>query len=373
MGLTMTFSSVLHSLYSIENLRAYALALAVTLAIVLALFLFRHLLVSRLKKVVIKTSTELDDFGLSLLENTKKSTIIALGILIGLHFIELAPGIHKIAISSIILIFLFQIWFWGREAIEFLAYRLVRQDRVLAQSDELVAGAVPAIQFVGRLALISLIVIVGLDNFGVDITALVTSLGIGGIAVALALQNILGDLFASLSIVLDKPFRPGDFIVVGDAAGVVEKIGLKTTRLRSLSGEQLVFSNGDLLASRVRNFKQMTERRMILKIRILYQTPLDKIRKAQDLIRSAIEKQDGVRFDRAHFISFGESSLDFEAIYFILAPEYGTAMDKQQAINLEIMKLFAQEGIDFAFPTRTLFIQQDTTANKTSSTVAPRT
>lgn len=205
----------------------------------------------------------------------------------------------------------------------------------------------------------SVIVLLTLDNLGFDVTALVAGLGIGGVAVALAVQKILGDLFASLSIVLDKPFVIGDFIIVGEHLGTVEHIGLKTTRIRSLSGEQLIFSNSDLLGSRIRNFKRMYERRVVFTIGVVYQTPLEKLALIPSIIREIIESQKPVRFDRSHFKEYGAFSLNFETVYWVQNPDFNTYMDIHQAINLEIYRRFTREGIEFAYPTQTLFINRE--------------
>lgn len=197
-----------------------------------------------------------------------------------------------------------------------------------------------------------------LDNLGVDVTTLITGLGIGGVAIALATQNILGDLFASLSIVLDKPFVVGDFIRTGEDLGRVEQIGLKTTRVRSLSGELLVFSNSDLLQSRIRNYKQMEERRILFRIGVVYQTAPARLRRIPLIVREIIERQQAVRFDRAHFAAFGDSSYDFEFVYFVGSPDYNAYMDTQQAINLAIVDAFAAEKIELAYPTRTLHLER---------------
>ena len=202
-----------------------------------------------------------------------------------------------------------------------------------------------------------LVALVALDTAGIDITALVAGLGVGGIAVALAVQNILGDLFASLSIVLDKPFVIGDFIIVGDMMGTVEHIGMKTTRVRSLSGEQLVFSNTDLLSSRIRNYKRMQERRALFRFGVTYQTSRDLLARIPEVVREVIEGRDETRFDRAHFAGFGDSSLDFEVVYYMLVPDYNAYMDTQQAVNLELVGRFEEIGIDFAYPTRTVFVE----------------
>jgi small-conductance mechanosensitive channel len=212
--------------------------------------------------------------------------------------------------------------------------------------------------FFARVAVWTTVFLLVLDNFGIDITALITGLGIGGIAVALAVQNVLSDTFASISIILDKPFEVGDFIIVGDLLGVVENIGIKTTRVRSLSGEQLVFGNNDLLSSRIRNFKRMYERRVAFGFGVLYETPIEKLEWIPGMVREGIEALEQTRFDRAHFKGFGESSLDFEIVYYVLAPDYALYMDIQQKINLHIMREFAREGVDFAYPTRMLHVKR---------------
>ena len=223
------------------------------------------------------------------------------------------------------------------------------------------AGAVTTLTSVGfvlRMMIWVMLILIGLDNLGVNITTLIAGLGIGGIAVALALQNILGDLFASFSIVLDKPFVIGDFIIIDDCMGTIEHVGLKTTRIRSLSGEQLIFSNGDLLKSRIRNYKRMFERRVVFSLGVVYQTPYDKISQIPEMIRQAVEKNSQVRFDRAHFKAFGDYALLFEVVYWIQDPDYTIYMDIQQAINLDMFKQFSEAGIEFAYPTQTLMMQR---------------
>lgn len=202
----------------------------------------------------------------------------------------------------------------------------------------------------------SIILLLALQNAGVDVTSLIAGLGIGGVAVALAVQSILGDLFASLTIALDKPFVIGDFIVVGSEMGTVEHIGLKGTRVRSISGEQLVIGNSDLLSSRIRNYKRMNERRVVIGLGVVYATPPDRLELINTIIRGAIEARPNVRFDRCHFCRFGASSLDFEAVYYITSPDYNAHMDAQQAVLLAIARSFQEHGIDFAFPTQTLYI-----------------
>jgi small-conductance mechanosensitive channel len=223
-------------------------------------------------------------------------------------------------------------------------------------AESAVTGALDAARYIGTLVLWALLFILALDNVGVQVTALVAGLGIGGIAIALAAQSVLGDLFASLAIVLDRPFAPGDFIVVGDMAGSVERVGIKSTRVRSLSGEQLIFGNSDLLNSRIHNYGRMVERRVVFTLGVTYDTPAERVEAIPGIVRTAIEAQPSARFDRAHFHAYGESALNIEAVYYVLSPDYGAYMDTQQAINLQLLNRFRQEGIEFAFPTRTVHV-----------------
>lgn len=223
------------------------------------------------------------------------------------------------------------------------------------KAKETVRNALSLIQFLVRVAVWSLALLLIFENLGFDVTALVAGLGIGGIAVALAAQSMLGDLFSSLAIVLDRPFEVGDFIVFDQQSGTVERIGIKTTRLRSLSGEQIVCSNSDLLATRIHNYKRMAERRVLFSLGTIYETPLSKLETIPGMLKEIIEAQKLVRFERAHFQAYGDSALQFEVVYWVLSADYKTFMDIQQAINFAIFRKFQDEGIEFAYPTRTLY------------------
>lgn len=213
-----------------------------------------------------------------------------------------------------------------------------------------------ALSVIARAGLWILLGVLLLDNLGVDVGTLLAGLGVGGIAIGLAVQKVLGDLFAYFAILFDKPFEIGHFIIVDGMSGTVEHIGIKTTRIRSLDGEVIVFGNADLTQSRVRNFRLMRERRVAFRFGIEYATPADRVAAVPTMVREAIESLEGVRFDRAHFVAFGDSSLDFEVVYWVASPDYGTFMDLQQAINLALLRRFEQSGIGFAFPTRTLHL-----------------
>jgi small-conductance mechanosensitive channel len=245
--------------------------------------------------------------------------------------------------------------FWGSTLIEVGLQRYVKTK---AQEDAAAATTLSVLGFIARVALWVMLTLLALSNLGFDITALVAGLGVGGIAVALAAQNILGDLFASLSIVFDKPFVIGDFIIVDDLSGTVERIGMKTTHLRSLGGELIVFSNADLLKTRIRNYKRMYERRVVFSLGVTYQTPADTLARVPDIVRDIITARSNTRFDRAHFKSYGDFALIIEAVYYVLDPDYNAYMDIQQAINLEIFRRFAREGVEFAYPTQTLYLNR---------------
>lgn len=310
---------------------------------------------SRLRKIKNKSITHYSDVVLLLLQKTTSLLLIIFCVFLGSLLLTLHPQISGVIIKVLVMIFLIQISIWGTALISYFVNEYTNKKK---ETDAAAVTTMSALSFVGKLVLYILLVIVALDNLGFNITTLVAGLGVGGIAIALAVQNILGDLFASLSIVLDKPFVIGDFINVNDYLGTVEHIGLKTTRIRSLGGEQLVFSNTDLLKSRIRNYKRMNERRIVFSIGVIYQTTEEQLQKIPDIIREIIKKQKLIRFDRSHFQKFSDSSLDFETVYWVLSPDYNIYMDIQQTINLEIIRIFKKEGIEFAYPTQLVYVDK---------------
>lgn len=333
----------------------WILALAVAVALWLILRVAKAVLQRRMESWSGRWRSEWPDAVADLLSRTHFWFLAVESLFFGSLVLELPDKVRSIASSIAILVLLLQAALWGNAILSFWLNQYVKR-RV--ETDAAAVTTMAALGFLGRLALWSLVLLLALANLGVDITALIAGLGVGGIAVALAAQNILGDLFASLSIVLDKPFVLGDFIIVGDCMGSVEHIGLKTTRVRSLSGEQLVFSNNDLLQSRIRNYKRMQERRVVFSLGVTYDTPHEKLTAIPATIRAIVQSQEQTRFDRAHFKEYGDSSLKFEIVYYMLTADYNAYMDVQQAINLEIYRNFEQEEIEFAFPTRTLYMKR---------------
>lgn len=302
-----------------------------------------------------QTRGEVDDFFLDLFRRTNLALIVFPAIWLGARALVLPTELTSLISAFARLSLIAQAAFWSAAILDF---SLRRYHRRRTEIDPAAVTTIRAFRFAAVFGVWCIAVLVALDNLGVNVSTLITGLGIGGVAIALALQNILGDLFASLSIVLDKPFVVGDFIRAGDDLGSVEQIGLKTTRVRSLSGELLVFSNSDLLQSRIRNYKRMEERRVLFRIGVVYQTTPSQLRRIPPMVREIIERQTSTRFDRAHFAAFGDSSYDFEFVYYVGSPEYNVYMDTQQAINLAIVDAFAAETIEFAYPTRTLYLER---------------
>jgi small-conductance mechanosensitive channel len=346
---------ILDQVFYSNPLRNWLAAVIVVTAVCLGLLLFRRIVVKRFKNFSRRTQTYADDVIAHILKQTHAWFMLVLALAAGATFLRLPAAIENGLNHLLVIAFFIQMGLWLTSAITF-GKGLYRQERL--EEDAGSVTVVTALVFVGRLVLWIIVFLLILDNLGVEVTSLVAGLGITGIAVALAVQNILSDLFASLSIVLDKPFVIGDFIVIGEHRGTVEKIGLKTTRLRSLTGEQLIFANTDLLQSRINNFKRMEERRIAFTFGVLYETPPDKLEAIPGMVRELLEAETMTRFDRAHFLSFGDSALNFEVVYFILTPEYNAYADVQQRLNLSLLRRFQAEGIEFAYPTRTLYVKQ---------------
>jgi small-conductance mechanosensitive channel len=339
-----------------NTVQQWAIAFLSAAALLVILRVLSHFIIGRLKALAERTTTEWDDLVTSTLARTKVIFLAVLAVYAGSLALVLPELARTVLTKVMIIVFMVQGGIWLTAAISFWLDRY--RQRQLAE-DPAATTTVTALGFIVKLLTWSIILLLVLDNLGVDITTLVAGLGVGGIAVALAVQNILGDLFASLSIVLDKPFVLGDFLIIDNFLGSVEHIGLKTTRMRSLSGEQLVFSNTDLLGSRIRNYGRMYERRVVFTIGVTYQTPREKLERIPGMIRQAIEAQEKTRFDRSHFKSYGDFSLNFETVYYVLVPDYNTYMDIQQAVNLNIHEQFERESIEFAYPTQTLFLEKE--------------
>lgn len=338
-----------------NSLLSWLIAAAIALAIIVVAAIVRYLLSSQFKRLARRHERPIWSIAAALVERTRWLFILILGLFAGSFVLEMPVATRAISNTVMTITLLIQAGIWVAAAAKILIDQYQQKQLV---RDPASVTTLNILSFITRVSIWIVVMLLILDNLGINITALVAGLGIGGIAVALAVQNVLGDLLASLSIVLDKPFVVGDFLLIGELAGTVEHVGLKTTRLRSLSGEQLVFANSDLLASRIRNFGRMYERRSLFTLGVTYQTSRDKLERIPRIIQEVIEGQSNVRFDRSHFKEYGDYALLFETVYYINSANYNEYMDIQQAINLAIFEQFEKEGVEFAYPTRTLFVTQ---------------
>lgn len=336
-------------------LSAWGMAFICSLGILIGLRIVQKIAVSRLKALSNRFGLVWPTHAMHVLTKTRMAALLMIALWGGSLFLDLPDKSEKFIGLLLAAAVFIQCGIWI-SALYDSWYEAYRQKHITSNASAVTT--LGAAKFLVRLFVGVCVLLLLLDNAGFNITTLVTGLGIGGIAVALAVQNILSDLFASLSIILDKPFVIGDFIIVGDTMGAVEHIGLKTTRIRSISGEQIILSNSDLLGSRVRNYGRMFERRVVMTLGVTYQTPMEKLRTIPDVIRIAIEDHGNTRFDRAHFKSHGAFSLDFEYVYYIKSADYIEYMDTQQAINFALHAHFEKEGIEFAYPTQTVFVEK---------------
>jgi small-conductance mechanosensitive channel len=332
----------------------WLLAAATLGGVYIALALLRRLLVHRLGAMAARTATHIDDVAVGVVHRTRPYFLFIVALQAAARIVTPDERVAAVLNAISVVVVLLQLGVWGNGLIGF---GVEHYARMRGEGDSGTRATIQAMGYAARFVLWALLVVTTLDHFGIQVTALITGLGIGGIAIALAVQNILGDLFAALSIVLDKPFVVGDFIIVDDVLGTVEHVGLKTTRIRSLSGEQVIVSNNDLLKSRIRNYKRMEQRRVVFHVDVTYDTPPDKVERIPSIIREVVEKQPATRFDRSHFLTFAESSLRIETVYWVLDADYNKYADTQHTINVELLVRFAAEHIEFAFPSRTVFVK----------------
>lgn len=328
----------------------WLVALVAALAVAAGLDALKSILARRLALLAARTETKLDDIAVAALRSTKLLVLGIVGIHVGASLLAL-PDKAQLFISRVAIVaVLVQVAIWGDHALRtwLAATRAQRNE----DPDRITSSA--AITFLVRVALWAVVALMVLDNLGVNITTLVASLGIGGIAIALAVQSILGDLFASLSIVLDKPFVVGDFIIVDKMLGTVERIGLKTTRVRSLSGEQIVFSNNDLLKSRIQNLRRMESRRVVFSVGVSHLTPAPLLRELPATIEEIVAGQPQVRFDRAHLNGIAAPVFSYEVVYYVDNTDYTVYMNVQQEIYLRIIDALQARGVELALPVQTV-------------------
>ncbi|KPL00525.1 MAG: mechanosensitive ion channel protein MscS [candidate division Zixibacteria bacterium SM23_73_3] len=332
----------------------YLIFLLTILVGILIVRIIKALILRRLKAWAEKTATTIDDFLIRIFEKTLLPLVYFGVLYLATRSLTLNPTLTKIIdVLGVILLTIFGIRF----VVSIIKYSLETY-WLKKEKDEAKQRSVKGILKVIKVIIWGIGITFLLDNLGFKISTVIAGLGIGGIAVALAAQAILGDLFSYMSILFDRPFEIGDFIIVGDYLGTIEHIGIKTTRVRSLSGEQLVFSNTDLTNSRLRNYKRMGKRRVLFKLGVTYQTSLQQLKEIPEVIKNIIENIDDTTFDRSHFSSYGDFSLDFETVYYVMNRDYNKYMNIQQEINFAINEEFEKRRIEFAYPTQTLYLSK---------------
>jgi len=315
--------------------------------------IFQVIILIHLKKLAEKTETDIDDTLILIVKSLKPPFYSFLAFYVALFFVTTSDIFQKMVDVVLIIWIVMQVVVATQILIDYIVRKRVKKEDDTAAEN--------AINILGKLSKGGLWIVGFLfifSNLGFDVTSLMAGLGIGGIAIALALQNILSELFSSFAIYFDKPFTPGDFIVVGDKKGVIEKIGIKTTRMRALQGEEIVISNKELTSAQIQNFKKMNERRVSFSFGVTYETPTTKVREISVIVKKIIEGEGGARFDRAHFNRFDDSALNFDVVYYVESGDYADYMDIQQEINIRIMEVFENMGIEMAYPTSTIYIQK---------------
>jgi len=344
----------LHHIFYGNALADWFVAALVTAAVWSVFALFRRMFKARSQRLAVEHQSTPIRLIFHLAVNTQQFSFLAVALYAGQENLTLAPKLQHVVWNVVLILLLAQVGLWAGRAVRF--YLQIKE--AARGPDRLFAGSLDVINFVARMLIWSLLILVALDNLGVNITALLAGLGVGGVAVALALQNILGDLFASLSIALDKPFVVGDSLNIDTFTGSVEHIGIKTTRLRSDTGEQIIISNADILKSRVRNYGRMPEQRVLTTLRVAYATPTDKLTGIPKLIESIVRAEAAARFDRCHLKTLGDDALQFELSYFVQQPKVNPLLELQQTVNIHIIDEFRRLGIEFALPAQRIVLER---------------
>lgn len=343
----------LNTIFFGNSVYDYLIAVALLILISAVVLVVKKTILWRLRQWSKKTANRYDDLVIGLIARIRWYFYGAIALYFSFGRLNLTEVFEKWLGYLVIVVIVVQSLFLLHQVVDFFVKRKFADDDPQSQNTASVfAGLLKAFLWVIGLILV-------LNNFGIEVTSLIAGLGIGGIAVALAVQNILGDLFSSFAIYFDKPFEVGDLISVGEHLGTVEKIGIKTTRIRALQGEEVVISNKELTSAQIQNFKKLDERRISFDIGVLYETSKENLKEVTEIIKDSVEETDKVRFERSHFKAFGDSALIFETVYTVLSTEYEDYMNVQESINFKVYEKFKEKGIEMAYPTQTLYLSKN--------------
>lgn len=335
----------------------YMVALGMFVALFVLFKIVHGVLLVRLRHFAARTTSELDDVFVRMAESINTWSYTFVAFVIAVFALSLPNWLDTTLTALLLVVLLFEVVGALTILVDYFAKRVLANNTEDGVPDQNSETAAQMLSLLARILFWVLGFLFVLSNLGIEITSLIAALGIGGIAVGLALQSILGDLFSSFAIYFDKPFKVGDFIIVGENMGTVERIGIKTTRLRALQGEEIVMSNTELTTARIHNYKRMAKRRIVFTLGIIYETPQAVVQQVPQYIAEIFASTKKAELDRAHFASFGAYALNFEVVYYVLASDYNTYMDIQQEVNFKIMEVFEREGIEFAYPTQVLHMQ----------------
>jgi len=335
--------------------RDYVMAGVIFIGAWIILKILQVLIVSYLGRLSKKTKTDADDMIVRIVANVKPPLYFLIAIYLAVRSLTLPTLAVQIVKILFILVLVYEVIKALQDIIEYVARKAMVKS---GQDEEVSKASIKTLSVLVKIVLWSLGLLLVLSNLGVNVTSLIAGLGIGGIAVALAIQNILADIFASFSILIDKPFEVGDFIIVGSDMGTVEKIGIKTSHIRTLDGQQLIISNKELTEARVQNFKRLEKRRALLNLGVIYETDREKLQKIPGMIKEIVSSVGETEFDRCHFKSFGDYSLNFEVAYYVLKQDYIEYLDVVEKVNLAIFEAFKNEKIEFAYPTNVQYTKK---------------
>lgn len=334
-----------------NTVRAYVVAVFLIVVLMYVFRILQHVILKQIAKFAKKSKTDIDDALVEVVQSFKPPFYSFLAVYVAIRTLEMNDWMQQLLDAALIIWVTYQVIAAVQILINYIAKRAMGKEE-----DQHGQAAIHLLGSIAKGILWVIGVLLVLSNLGVNITSLVAGIGIGGIAIALALQNILSDLFSSFSIYFDKPFKVGDFIVSGEHMGVVKHIGIKTTRIRALQGEEIVVSNQDLTNARVQNFGKMEKRRVASTFGVTYDTSNEKLKEIPKIVEESIRQIEHTAFDRAHFKSFDDSALTFEYVYYVETSDYNEFMDVQQTFNLELKRIFEEKSIEFAYPTQTIHL-----------------
>jgi len=351
----MAINEVLTGVFLGNKGEDYLIFTAIILGFLLFYLILHIFLIKLMKKFASKTKIQSDDIIVDFLSGIKLPFYLYLGIYFGSLFLSL-PNLFKEILKVGLILFLgFYIAKGVSKIIDHFAKKQIEKKESKGGTGR---SMIMVLALIGKIFLWVIIFLMALSNLGIEITPLIAGLGVGGIAIALALQTVLSDLFSAFAIYFDKPFVEGDFLIIGNDMGTVKHIGIKSTRLETLQGQELIVSNSELTSTRINNYKRMQKRRIVFGFGVEYSTPVKKLKKINEIIKKITESIDIVDLDRVHFKEFGDSSLNYEVVYYVKSSDYNTYAHTQEKINLKIKEAFEKEKIEFAFPSRTVYLKK---------------